>query len=83
MKELDPAFYGFTEKDLDREFYLGTWNMEGFMAEGRQVGDAAEAAGRGDGEEGGWRAFCGGPSRAPAGPLAAFCVLLQCAARCA
>ncbi|PRW57990.1 2-oxoglutarate mitochondrial-like isoform B [Chlorella sorokiniana] len=45
IKELDPAYYGFSEKDLDREFYLGTWNMfylgtwnmEGFMAEGRQV----------------------------------------------
>ncbi|KQJ82296.2 hypothetical protein BRADI_5g08235v3 [Brachypodium distachyon] len=34
---LDPAFYGFSEDDLDREFFLGVWKMAGFLSENRPV----------------------------------------------
>ncbi|KAL6652773.1 hypothetical protein ACP70R_011698 [Stipagrostis hirtigluma subsp. patula] len=34
---LDPAFYGFSEADLDREFFLGVWRMAGFLSENRPV----------------------------------------------
>ncbi|KAL3160716.1 hypothetical protein ABBQ32_010627 [Trebouxia sp. C0010 RCD-2024] len=35
--ELDLALYGFSDKDMDREFFVGTWNMSGFLAEERET----------------------------------------------
>lgn len=36
--ELDPHSFGFTETDMDREFFLGTWaGVAGFLSEDRPV----------------------------------------------
>jgi len=44
--ELDPATYGFSEADLDREFYLGTWKMKGFLSEERPIRTLREVLAR-------------------------------------
>lgn len=35
--ELGPSFHGFTEADLDREFFLGVWRMSGFLSDNRPM----------------------------------------------
>lgn len=34
---MDPAFHGSTETDLDREFFIELWNMPGFLADTRPM----------------------------------------------
>ncbi|CAN0837152.1 2-oxoglutarate dehydrogenase, mitochondrial [Linum grandiflorum] len=36
-EDVDPAYHGFTEADLDREFYLGVWKTFGFLSDNRPV----------------------------------------------
>jgi len=35
--DLNPEFYGFTQADFDREFFIGVWSMSGFLSENRPV----------------------------------------------
>lgn len=51
--DLDPALYGFTEADLDREFFLGVWRMSGFLSENRPVQTLRAIIGRLE------QAYCG------------------------
>ena len=35
--QLDPALYGFSEEDMDKPIFVGTWRMKGFLNEDRPV----------------------------------------------
>lgn len=53
-RELDPAFYGFSESDWEREFYVGVWrNFDGFLSENRPVQTLREIVARLE------RVYCG------------------------
>ncbi|KAI0498276.1 hypothetical protein KFK09_021517 [Dendrobium nobile] len=52
-EDLDPALYGFTEADLDREFFLGVWRMAGFLSENRPIQTLREILNRLE------QAYCG------------------------
>ncbi|RWW30578.1 hypothetical protein BHE74_00001745 [Ensete ventricosum] len=52
-EDLDLGLYGFTEADLDREFFLGVWRMAGFLSENRPVQTLREILNRLE------QAYCG------------------------
>lgn len=52
-EDLDLGFYGFSEADLDREFFLGVWRMAGFLSENRPVQTLREILNRLE------QAYCG------------------------
>ncbi|KAJ6837121.1 2-oxoglutarate dehydrogenase, mitochondrial-like [Iris pallida] len=52
-EDLDLALYGFTDADLDREFFLGVWQMAGFLSENRPVQTLREILNKLE------RAYCG------------------------
>ncbi|KAJ0979482.1 hypothetical protein J5N97_014956 [Dioscorea zingiberensis] len=52
-EDLDIRSYGFTEADLDREFFIGVWRMSGFLSENRPVQTLREILSRFE------RAYCG------------------------
>ncbi|CAL9111680.1 unnamed protein product [Musa acuminata var. zebrina] len=52
-EDLDLGLYGFTDADLDREFFLGVWRMAGFLSENRPVQTLREILNRLE------QAYCG------------------------
>ncbi|CAD5172470.1 unnamed protein product [Musa acuminata subsp. malaccensis] len=52
-EDLDLGLYGFTEADLDREFFLGVWRMAGFLSDNRPVQTLREILNRLE------QAYCG------------------------
>lgn len=52
-EDLDLGLYGFTQADLDREFFLGVWQMAGFLSENRPIQTLREILNRLE------QAYCG------------------------
>lgn len=47
--ELDPAHYGFSEKDMDREFFVGLKDSAGFLSANQPRAKLRQGEGRGAG----------------------------------